>query len=58
MSAAVQTLDGALILDSHKLSYHTDRVAAWEAGERIAPVSVDMSPDARVRGPCARSAMP
>jgi MoaA/NifB/PqqE/SkfB family radical SAM enzyme len=43
MSAAVQTLDGALILDSHKLSYHTDRVAAWEAGERIAPVSVDMS---------------
>ena len=43
MSAAVQTREGALILDSHKLSYHTDRVAAWEAGERIAPVSVDMS---------------
>lgn len=43
MSAAVQTRDGALILDSHKLSYHTDRVYAWEAGERIAPVSVDMS---------------
>lgn len=43
MSEAVQTKEGALILDSHKLSYHTDRVAAWEAGERIAPVSVDMS---------------
>ena len=43
MSAAVQTREGALILDSHKLSYHTDRVDAWEAGERIAPVSVDMS---------------
>jgi len=43
MSAAVQTREGALILDSHKLSYHTDRVEAWEAGERIAPVSVDMS---------------
>lgn len=43
MSEAVQTLEGALILDSHKLSYHTDRVDAWEAGERIAPVSVDMS---------------
>ena len=43
MSEAVQTREGALILDSHKLSYHTDRVAAWEAGERIAPVSVDMS---------------
>lgn len=43
MSAAVQTREGALILDSHKLSYHIDRVNAWEAGERIAPVSVDMS---------------
>jgi len=42
-SAAVQTREGALILDSHKLSWHHDRVAAWEAGERIAPVSVDMS---------------
>lgn len=42
-SAAVQTSEGALILDSHKLSWHYDRVAAWEAGERIAPVSVDMS---------------
>ena len=43
MSDAVQTSEGALILDSHKLSYHMDRVEAWEAGERIAPVSVDMS---------------
>lgn len=43
MSAAVQTREGALILDSHKLSYHMDRVNAWEAGERIAPVSVDMA---------------
>jgi len=43
MIESVQTKDGALILDSHKLSYHYDRVLAWEAGERIAPVSVDMS---------------
>jgi MoaA/NifB/PqqE/SkfB family radical SAM enzyme len=43
MTNAVETRDGALILDSHKLSYHYDRVQAWEAGERIAPVSVDMS---------------
>lgn len=43
MSAAIQTREGALILDSHKLSYHVDRVQAWEAGERIAPVSVDMA---------------
>lgn len=40
---AIQTREGALILDSHKLSWHYDRVAAWEAGERIAPVGVDMS---------------
>lgn len=40
---SIQTKEGALILDSHKLSYHTDRVSAWEAGERIAPVSVDMA---------------
>jgi len=43
MSSAVQTREGALILDSHKLSYHMDRVEAWESGERIAPVSVDMA---------------
>lgn len=43
MNAAVQTREGALILDSHKLSHHYDRVQAWEAGERIAPVSVDMA---------------
>ena len=43
MSVAVQTREGALILDSHKLSYHMDRVDAWEAGEHIAPVSVDMA---------------
>jgi len=43
MSKAVETKDGSLILDGHKLSWHMDRVEAWESGERIAPVSVDMS---------------
>lgn len=43
MSKNVMTNDGELILDSHKLSYHMDRVDAWESGERIAPVSVDMA---------------
>lgn len=43
MSAPVQTREGALILDSHKLSYHHDRVKAWESGQRFAPVSVDMA---------------
>lgn len=41
--SGTQTREGALILDSHKLSYHFDRVQAWENGERIAPVSVDMA---------------
>ncbi|MDC3288507.1 radical SAM protein [Candidatus Pelagibacter sp.] len=40
---SVNTKEGNLILDSHKLSYHMDRVSAWEEGERIAPISVDMA---------------
>ena len=40
---AVETKEGKLILDSHKLAYHYDRVIAWENNERIAPVSVDMA---------------
>jgi MoaA/NifB/PqqE/SkfB family radical SAM enzyme len=39
----IETNEGKLILDSHKLSYHYDRVEAWENGELIAPVSVDMA---------------
>ncbi len=40
---AVDTKEGKLVLDSHKLSYHYDRVEKWENHERIAPVSVDMA---------------
>ncbi len=43
MSKSRQTKDGELILDSHKLSFHMDRIKAWENGERIAPVTVDMA---------------
>ena len=43
MKNAVDTPDGKLILDSHKLSYHYDRIEQWEHGEKIAPVSVDMA---------------
>jgi MoaA/NifB/PqqE/SkfB family radical SAM enzyme len=43
MSESVMTNDGELILDSHKISHHMNRVKAWEAGERIAPVTVDMA---------------
>ena len=40
---AIDTKEGKLILDSHKLSYHYDRVKAFENGERVAPISVDMA---------------
>lgn len=28
--------------DGHKMMYHLDRVAAWQRGERIAPIHIDM----------------
>lgn len=40
---SVKTDEGDLILDSHKVSYHYERVEAWENGEKISPVSVDMA---------------
>ena len=40
---AVNTKEGKLILDSHKLSYHYDRVKSWASGNQIAPISVDMA---------------
>ncbi len=38
MVTASQTL-----MDSHKLGWHVDRVAEWEAGKRIAPILIDMA---------------
>jgi MoaA/NifB/PqqE/SkfB family radical SAM enzyme len=32
-----------LILDGTKIAWHAERVAAWERGERIAPITIDMS---------------
>tara|TARA_A100001015_G_C15034548_1_gene735311 strand:- start:1407 stop:2546 length:1140 start_codon:yes stop_codon:yes gene_type:complete len=43
MSEEIFTKEGSLILDSHKLPYHYDRVQAWENGEKISPVCVDMA---------------
>ena len=33
----------ALLLDNTKIAWHTERLAAWERGERIAPVTIDMA---------------
>lgn len=43
MSEAIQTKEGSLILDGHKLGWHMDRVNAWADGQKIAPISVDMA---------------
>ena len=32
-----------LILDGTKIAWHQDRVMAWERGERIAPITIDMA---------------
>jgi MoaA/NifB/PqqE/SkfB family radical SAM enzyme len=39
----VQTPQGNLILDNHKLSYHYDRFEKWLNGDLVAPISVDMA---------------
>ena len=30
-----------LILDGHKLAWHSERVKAWSRGERVAPITID-----------------
>ena len=37
MKNAVDTAEGKLVLDSHKLSYHYDRIEQWEIGEKLPP---------------------
>jgi MoaA/NifB/PqqE/SkfB family radical SAM enzyme len=32
-----------IILDGTKIAWHQDRVRAWERGERIAPITIDMA---------------
>lgn len=32
-----------LILDGTKIDWHLDRIQAWERGERIAPITIDMA---------------
>ena len=32
-----------LILDGTKINWHLERVQAWERGERIAPITIDMA---------------
>ncbi len=39
----VMTDHAELILDGTKIAWHRDRVRAWQRGERIAPITIDMA---------------
>jgi MoaA/NifB/PqqE/SkfB family radical SAM enzyme len=41
--ASVADEHAEMILDGTKIQWHTDRVQAWEKGERIAPITIDMA---------------
>ncbi len=41
-----------LILDGTKIQWHLDRVKAWERGERIAPITIDMALNQRCSYKC------
>ncbi len=43
MSENLITQQAELVLDGTKLAWHLDRVQAWERGERIAPITIDMA---------------
>ncbi len=36
-------MDAELVLDGTKIGWHQDRVEAWERGEKIAPITIDMA---------------
>jgi MoaA/NifB/PqqE/SkfB family radical SAM enzyme len=43
MNPVAEVLHEKLILDGTKIGWHKDRVDAWERGERIAPITIDMA---------------
>jgi len=43
MSTLAAEFTERLILDGTKIAHHLDRVRAWERGERIAPITIDMA---------------
>lgn len=43
MTTSLHAEHAELVLDGTKIAWHLDRVRAWERGERIAPVTIDMA---------------
>lgn len=43
MTAALQEFTERLILDGTKVGHYPERIAAWQRGERIAPITIDVA---------------
>lgn len=43
ISDVATELHNKLILDGTKIAWHQDRIAAWQRGERFAPITIDMA---------------
>lgn len=43
MSSSLSQEHTELILDGTKIAWHKDRIEAWERGERVAPITIDMA---------------
>ncbi|MCB0419174.1 MAG: radical SAM protein [Bdellovibrionaceae bacterium] len=43
MSSSLSKEHTQLILDGTKIAWHAERVKAWERGERVAPITIDMA---------------
>ena len=43
VSSPAKDLTDQLILDGTKIQWHKDRIDAWERGEKIAPITIDMA---------------
>lgn len=41
--AGIEEFNEKLILDGTKIGWHQDRIKAWERGEKIAPITIDMA---------------
>lgn len=52
MSALASALTASLIIDGTKIGWWKDRVLAWERGERIAPVTMDIAWTRRCNAAC------
>lgn len=53
MTELAEDFTERLLLDHTKIAWHLDRVKAWERGERIAPITIDMSLNQSCQAKCS-----